>query len=204
MGSKHDTIQPHRRTLVLGVTGAGKSHHVRGLVSRVAQSGGSVLVVDPKGEYSDLSPCSPLDLVPRLLAGDDLRLRTSPQWQSLDSLAEDVSLVLDSLRWRPPTARPMLVVVEECGLLRGPARSSLEVLATVGRSYGVELVCVAQRASQIPATVRAQASRIVAFRQTLPADLEALAEVMGPSALDLRTLARYEFRAWSEGDAWSA
>lgn len=197
-------IEPHRRTLVLGVTGAGKSHYVRATVARVLDRGGSVLVVDPKGEYQSLPAVSPLDLVPRLLTGAELRARTSAQWQSLDSLAEDVSLVLDAMRFRPAAARPLLVVVEECGLLRGPARTSLEVVATVGRSYGVELLCVAQRASQIPATVRSQASQIVAFRQTLPADLEALAEVMGPGALDLRSLARYEYRAWSEGDAWSA
>lgn len=196
---------PSRRSIVLGVTGTGKTRAVqRACAARMAH-GGAVMVIDPKGEYHDLAQMTPQGCLAALVSGHRMRgVAVVPSWQSLDSLSADVALALDSLRYRAPGGGPLLVVVEECGLLRGEAREALEIVATVGRAWGVELCCVAQRATQVPATVRAQASMIASFRQTHPADLEALEEIVGEErALAIRSLPRYKHVTWTESDTWN-
>jgi hypothetical protein len=59
--------------------------------------------------------------------------------------------------------------------IHGPLQEAI----LLGRQRSLSLLCISQRASYFPITLRSQASRIVSFRQQEPADLKWLADFMG-------------------------
>lgn len=71
--------------------------------------------------------------------------------------------------------RPVLVVIEEAHRYLGEgavpmARSAANRIAREGRKYGVGLVLVTQRPSELPDTALAQCGTLIAFRLTNSAD----------------------------------
>lgn len=76
------------------------------------------------------------------------------------------------------------LLIEECALIfrRGEELHDwAKPLIFMGRHQDVSLVLIAQRASKIPIDIRSQASRIVSFRQSEPADVSAITERLGES-----------------------
>jgi hypothetical protein len=72
----------------------------------------------------------------------------------------------------------------------------------MGREPRLNLVLVAQRANAVPISVRSQASRIVTFLQTEPADVRALAERIGREHADeIAQLPELECLDWQAGGA---
>lgn len=59
--------------------------------------------------------------------------------------------------------------------IHGPLQEAI----LLGRQRSLSLLCISQRASYFPITLRSQASRIVSFRQQEPSDLKWLADFMG-------------------------
>lgn len=98
------------------------------------------------------------------------------------------------------------LVIEECALMfeRG---AKLEEWANrlifMGRHQQVNLILVAQRAVKIPLDVRSQATRIVSFRQSDPNDVDALCDVMGDDAEDIRELPELHCVDWEPGKGLS-
>lgn len=70
-------------------------------------------------------------------------------------------------------------------------------VVTRGRHYGVSLVVIATNPVRIPTEVRRQATRIISFRQFHPADVAALAEIMGPAAEEVPRLPDFVALEWN-------
>jgi DNA helicase HerA-like ATPase len=93
-------------------------------------------------------------------------------------------------------------VVEECALIfkRGEELQDwAKPLVFMGRIQRVSLVLIAQRASKIPMDIRSQASRIITFRQTEPADVSALIDRIGEDAETIPDLPPLTCIDWEEG-----
>ena len=67
----------------------------------------------------------------------------------------------------------------------------------------MNLVALTTRPEKIPPDYRAQATRVIAFHQHEPRDLDYLAEIMGEKAYQLPNLPRFKFIEWKEGD-WNS
>jgi hypothetical protein len=188
--------------VVIGITGAGKSHYAK---KRVMEHVGRVAVWDIKREY-------PLEQVTieefmseasaNLLDRADLRIAVVPStagYADLEELSEKFAAFGKVMR----TAHECLLVVDEIGILDGAALRELVYLAALGRDWGLAMVLVAQRAVQIPLTARSQASRIVSFRQTTRRDIDALADIIGTDlAEQVPALPRHKCVEWDEADAF--
>lgn len=72
----------------------------------------------------------------------------------------------------------------------------------MGRHYGVNMIATSTRASHLPPDYRSQATRVIAFRQSEPADIDYMEDIIGEKALRLPSLPRHEFIDWKESDAW--
>lgn len=96
------------------------------------------------------------------------------------------------------------MIVEECALLfrRGEELHDwAKPLVFMGRHQRVSLVLIAQRASKIPVDIRSQASRIVSFLQTEPADVAALCDRIGNSYEEtIASLPRLHCLDWDNGN----
>jgi hypothetical protein len=85
-------------------------------------------------------------------------------------------------------ARPVLLVLEEAHRFIGPdasstlAKSAVERIAREGRKYGLGLMLVSQRPSELSATALAQCGTIVALRLTNPQD-QAIVRAALPDSL---------------------
>src|SRR5574341_1233245 len=75
-------------------------------------------------------------------------------------------------------------IIEECALIfrRGEELHDwAKPLIFMGGHSNVDLVLIAQRAASIPIAIRSQATRIVSFKQSEPADVNALVDRIGKS-----------------------
>lgn len=209
--------EPRTRWLVVGKTGSGKSTYVKEQLRGWLARGVRVVALDPCDEYSQQGRETGL-----------VRLGPLKKRVTAAQLAADPSLLLErrlSLAvvpgGGPPTwarafvmlarmarhAGRVLLVADEVGTWtdRGlhadchRAGAELVSLSTNGRHAGIALALIAQRASQIPAGARAQATSWSVFRQDEPADLEALADRLGRDAAEqVRHLPLGEHHEWRD------
>jgi hypothetical protein len=200
--------QPSPETLCLftGKRGSGKSHRARAWVADVAR----VAVFDPKGEYTETLGGPRLTVTEfarraevgaynfglvRVSVGDVFG-REPPA----GALADDFEAFCAAC-WRISSpAAPLLVGVEEISLTGATANvcpPQFASVVNVGRSRGLAVFAVAQRAAMIPAGVRDQASEWFAFSQTRKADADACADMFGDGAPDVRRLQKYHCVHWT-------
>jgi hypothetical protein len=203
---KRAKLAPHERKVVIGVTGAGKSHYVKHGDARSER----VVIWDPKDEYADdceegvpgVERVTLADFAARLDAddGDEMRLAVVPEWADPAELCDEFRAFAALVK----TARDVTLIVDEVALLRG-AEGSLVMLAVLSRAWGVPMVMLAQRAVSIPKTAREQASWIVSFRQSSPDDIDALSRVIGEEkAARVAKLPRRECIEWRETEAFES
>lgn len=184
------------RILYVGKTHSGKSYALKRRMREWLTAGARVVAVDPCDEYSrkgggaDLGPlvervtAAQLAEQPELVTKARLALSVVPSEDTVRGWARAFLLVSGLLR---RAGRPVVLVADEVGAWTDSsahpqchrARSELISLATNGRHRGIALALVAQRAANVPLTVRSQLSEIVTFRQDEPEDLAALAERIG-------------------------
>lgn len=204
------TFGPADVVAVVGKRGTGKSTCAKALVGRALDKRVRAAVFDPHDEYSrhgrasDQVVLGPLDdrcTVEQLLRArgsqlDDKRLSLAivPGSEPGDC-AED----FDAVARLVAATGGLLFVVEEVGFISDRAADRLNWLATQSRHFGVPLLFVAQRLTQIPKTARTQLTQLVSFRQDNPDDLRALAELAGDTfAADVSRLGRGQSRTWRD------
>lgn len=202
-------LAAHERKVVVGISGSGKSYHVKTrLVAKLAR----VVIWDPKDEYAEdselgegvegIERVTVAEFAERLDAddGEPMRLAVVPEWSNVEGLCGAFRSFASLVK----TARDVTLVVDEVALLRG-ATGELEMLAILSRAWGVPLVMVAQRAVSIPKTAREQVSWLVSFRQSSPDDVAALAERIGEEkASRIPKLPRRQFVEWREAEAFES
>jgi ABC-type ATPase with predicted acetyltransferase domain len=182
--------QPHERALVVGITGTGKTTLVRQRVAEIRR----VIVWAPKGDFELAERCAGVDEAAAAAASwkrGVLRAVVVPDFG--DDLTEQFEALCEVVWW----VGGCELVVEECGLIdpRQPLRNFARLVA-VGRERRITVTCVAQRAVQVPTLFRSQVSRVTTFRQTMPVDVSALCELIGPDAERVPELPRFHFLDW--------
>lgn len=97
---------------------------------------------------------------------------------------------------------PLWLVLEEADRIPRTLLEYEEVMIR-GRHYGINLIAMTTRAANLPPDYRSQATRVIAFRQHEPRDIDYLRDIIGDKALDLPMLKKHNHVDWSESDAWS-
>jgi DNA helicase HerA-like ATPase len=192
-------LQAHDRLLVVGITGAGKSYWTK---AHVVERSSRLFAWDPHGDYAQAS-------VRTTLVGAAKALPQASRGNFRLSVVEPIGSAAFFDRFESwcdlaMTLERTTLLVEECVAIRSStsARQKLTLLATQARHRGSPLVMVAQRAVHVHPDARSQISRLVAFRQTHPADVRALSEITGKNAEGVTMLPRHVPWVWSESDTW--
>lgn len=95
---------------------------------------------------------------------------------------------------------PVHLVLEEADRLPDPSECfEYQEIIVRGRHTSTSLVAVSLYPALMPKMLRSQASRIIAFRQHEPADIDWLRRVMGDDAQRLSNLGDHEFFDWTPG-----
>lgn len=208
-----ELLEPRDRALFLGKTGSGKSRKAKQLLALHQQRRGARIVAfDPHDEYSrqgkaseyiDLGPLKhrvtvdELALNPeRWLDAEDVSLAVVPDTQGgRRAVAEDFSDLCRIVGW----SGDLLFCVDEVGYFGDYAEEDLEDAACQLRHQGIALALVAQRATQIPKTARAQASVIYSGRQDDPDDVNALRKIAGEDFAErVQRLAPGQLEHWRD------
>lgn len=173
--------------VVVGNQGQGKS-----VWSKAYADGQKrLLVYDPLQSYRADFQTDPEEWVEDIIRdGSDFRFGSGYPWE------------LSMLGNAAYAAGNCTFVVEECALIfkRGEELQDwAKPLVFMGRIQRVSLVLIAQRASKIPMDIRSQASRIITFRQTEPADVSALIDRIGEDAETIPDLPPLTCIDWEEG-----
>lgn len=192
-------LQAHDRVLVVGITGAGKSFWTR---FHVVERSTRLFAWDPHADYAAAT-------VRTTLVGAAKALPQVSRSQFRLSVGEPIGSESFFDRFEAwcdlaMTLDRTTLLVEECVAIRSStsARQKLTLLATQARHRGSPLVMVSQRAVHVHPDARSQISKLVAFRQTHPADVRALSEITGKNAESVTMLPRHVPWVWSESDTW--
>lgn len=203
-------LKPHDVLVIVGKRGSGKSHWFR---THVLPGEPRVITWDVHAEHSCDVRVTP-DELPTFLgsgAGERWSVAVTPA----DTFPEPCAAAFTELVHFLADVGGYTLAIDEVGIIGKRAGEALEHVATQSRHYGersgvfygerpgVPVVFLAQRAVQVPKTAREQASRIVTFRQDNSADVDALAERIGPEwATRVWTLnrERHEFVHWREDE----
>jgi hypothetical protein len=175
--------------IVVGNQGFGKS-----VWSKLfTKSKPRLLVFDPQQSYDVDFQTDPETWVPDILENGrkDFRFGSGYPWE------------LSLLGNTAYASGDCTFLVEECALIfrRGEELHDwAKPIVFMGRVQRVSLVLIAQRASKIPMDIRSQASRIVTFRQTEPADVDALIDRMGSEAEGIPDLPVLTCLDWEDGN----
>jgi len=204
-------LEPEDVVVVLGVRGTGKSFWAK---QQILREHPRVVVYDPNEEYVTGAKGAPpnmrqltpmhidqfIDHMATTLAAERGQLAVavhSPQRtraERVQSFERFVSMIGDS--------RNLLLVIEETGDLPPECNDDLCHLARRSRHWGIPVVFIAQRATDIPKTAREQMSYLVSFRQSDPADVRAIRERIGPRADAIANLPRRVPFVWHESEAF--
>lgn len=151
-----------------------------------------LLVYDPQQSYNVDFQTDPEHWVPGILESGQKEFRYGSGYPWELSLLGNTAYA----------AGDCTLLVEECALIfrRGEELHDwAKPLIFMGRIQRVSLVLIAQRAAKIPLDIRSQASRIVTFRQTEPADVDALIDRMGSDAEGIPELPILNCIDWEDG-----
>lgn len=206
-------LDPRDRIAVLGKTGTGKSNLAKLLAAVLMARGVRIVAYDPEDEWSQhgrerdgevkLGPLTHRITADELrfngaavLDADDLALAVVPD-DDLDQAAEDFTYLADLCKH----TGHVCLIIDETGTLQLRAAEKLDAVFTRWRKYSVPVICIAQRAIQVPKTARGQLSQIVCFRQDDTTDVDALAERVRDEEwlASVPQLADGEFLYWRDG-----
>ena len=191
-------LRYNSRWVVLGQTDSGKTRHVVLALEKTQRAVVFDPARDPKWLAVGFEPTTTARLVlepDRLARPQPARFVVHPEpedWRRDDGQrrpAEEWALELDAFAQVCRLAGNLVAVFDECGDYERPAGPTLAEVACRDRHEGIAAIYLAQRAVQIPLTVRAQATDVFSAFQQHPDDLAALEEWCGPAF-------RAEVSAW--------
>lgn len=97
-----------------------------------------------------------------------------------------------------------LVVIEEVGLVTKSSAfgmpEAFNKLLRFGRHHGLHILTNAQRPCDVHRSITANSSHIICFSQTEPRDLAYLTGFFGSTTDRIRTLKKYNFICWHDGN----
>ena len=170
--------------LILGQTGSGKTFAARALALGCSR----VLIAD--SGFGDYAP------IPTSESYEDM-LTTLDALRAFDGvspfrLALDFEPGLDDLDHDRPFATALSLkhcwlIIEEADRFSFESHYYREAVYR-GRHMGLSLCAVSLSPKDLPTDLRRQATKIISYRQIMPADLDWLAEIMGPDAYKLAEL----------------
>lgn len=173
--------------LIFGPTGSGKTHQARALIHHYPR----VLTVEADfDEFPGLRFREFENLVGHLetvgaFPNGDGRTSFAPFRVTYSPRTFEHPLVFDLAR----ELGNLLLILEEADRFED-ARwfPEYDEIISRGRHYGIHVLAIALHPYKLPKDLRRQATRIITFRQIEPSDVDALAEVVGPKALELPQL----------------
>lgn len=210
MASEAPLLEARDRLLVVGKTGTGKSTWVKAHLGRELAAGRRVLWFDYCDEYSREGAAS-----------EHVRLGPLKERVEFDELMEDLSqvgkrrlslAVVPSKEPREAAEQfaalvdvaeaegDLLFGADEVGMFGSHCADRLHYLAAQSRHWGVPVILASQAMVDVHARARRQATRLVTFRQTHPADLDAIRELTRDDELTdaVPRLDIGEFRTWRD------
>ena len=170
--------------IVVGQTGCGKTTWARGMVKTLSRC----LILDASfGEFDAVTYPDFPSLVAAVDGKSFFRAAYTPRQFEIPSMF-DLARVLGRCH----------LVIEEADRLDDPrVFPEYDEAISRGRHYGVSLTGISLYPAKLPAMLRRQATRVIAFRQIEPRDIDYLAEIIGPAADDLPDLAPFHYVDWS-------
>jgi hypothetical protein len=184
---------------IFGRRGTGKTTKLRELMRRAPR----LFVFDHMAEFQT----EPGAEVHYELAAAILRLKRSSSGglaRVVFTPASQVTPELFDLACRVPFAiHGLTFVVDEIDSLAGsvnpPAPESFRRLIHFGRHIGCATIVASRRPADVPRLLSSQATRVICFAQTEPADLKWLRSVVGPRADELPRLADLHYLDFDMG-----
>lgn len=193
---------PKRLDLLLGRGGQGKTH----LALHLLRSERRVILCNPNGEAAHRAGTRAVCTTPAEL----VRCCRPPTFRVCWEGWRNAALAPgEAFRWCCRVALAVgnvTVFWDEADRFLAPAVRPPEamVLINSGRHYGVGIVAASRRAARVPRDLSANASRIIVFRTTEPADLQWLREAVGrEAAAGLPTLPQWHCLDWHEAGGMS-
>lgn len=170
--------------LVLGQTGSGKTTWAKSYASSLQRC----IIFDASFGEFDAKQCGTFtELVEEVSDKSFFRASYTPRYFE-HPLMFDLARVLGRCH----------LVLEEADRLDDPrAFQEYDEAISRGRHYGISLVGISLYPAKLPAMLRRQATRVIAFRQIEPRDIDYLAEIIGPAADDLPNLKPFHFIDWT-------
>lgn len=168
--------------LVFGRTGSGKSYFVKKLIKKLKR----VIVIDKMIEYeSDTIFYNLTDLIKYILENKPEQFYFVCRFESDKEIEKLFELV-----WY---LKNLVLVVEESELYISPYQKQSNFLKLVryGRHRGISIIAIARRVVELSNDVKANADKIISFKQILKKDLQYL-ESLGLENLD--KLGQYEYK----------
>lgn len=182
--------KPSEVICVTGVRGSGKTSWTLSYT----QAADRLLVYDPLAAFP-VQWCSEESLL-------DLE-HSKPEKFRIGVYYPDSADLLVALAFE---LRNNILVLEEAATLFTPGsrltkdQRVFSDVVLLGRHRAVSVIAIAQRAANIPITIRSQASRFITFRQYERADLSVLSDIFGTRVDKLPSLPDCECLDWHKGD----
>ncbi len=168
--------------LINGQTGSGKTTEARARCAGLSR----VLVLEAGFDEFPVTHCPDADSL--LLSLERGRAFPKEGHPSLVPFALGFSPLEREYDWCFELARELgnlTLIMDEGDRFNPRELENYDEIITRGRHWGVSLVVVGLHTFALPKNLRRQATRVTAFRQVDPSDLDALAESVGPLAYSL-------------------
>ena len=196
MGLK-ESEKHHDIILIFGIQGYGKTQFCKQFLENYSR----VVVWDNKGEYQNVIRFTNIvDLDNYLLGKDRFRVGYYPQVgvcnvHGFEAFCEYIHSRIKENNWYDT-----LFIVEEIWKVC-PGKDIpdfFDSIVRMGRNERLHVVCISQRAFDMPTTLRSQSSWVITFRQEEPRDLDYL-RVKSRLLLEANTLDIGEYLEYKPG-----
>lgn len=170
--------------LVFGRTGSGKTFFVKKIIDKLHR----VIIIDKMYEYDgDIIFYNLNDLINWFLKNKPATFKIVCRFESDNDIENLFKFV-----W---FAKNLVLVVEESELYISPYQKQSEFLKLIryGRHRSISIIAVARRVVELSNDVKANADKIITFKQILKKDLEYL-EHLGFNKDEVLNLQQYEYK----------
>lgn len=174
--------------LAVGQTGMGKTTWVRNYISNLTRV--IVAAAGFAGDYN-IEEAPDFKTLTEKIKRPFFRIAYSPRYY-------EWPFVFEAARISGETSGPLHLVMEEA-YRAGDTREMPEYDEAVnqGRHWGLSLIAISTRAAKLPTDYKAQVTRIIAFRQHLPNDIDYLEDIIGEDAYELQNLKPFAYLDWT-------